>query len=115
MLVVFAANFFVVCHCVARTAAVKPVHSCCQQAKSSCGKDSPCKDGKECNGMQAMKFNLKEKKASPSVTLSPVYVLINTFQRRMTSPAATPAPISRQRSSYHPPPDFQSLYQCFLI
>jgi len=109
LLAVFAANFFVVCHCSARAAEHS---SCCSKQE----KKAPCKDGKECGGMHAVKFNLLEKQAAKNVSPEPVLVatIIHLPQRPLQTLRGTIF-FPDRRSYKHPPPDYQSLYQCFLI
>lgn len=115
LVTVFAANFFVVCHCSARAAE----HPSCCSKQSTCNpkeEKAPCKDGKECGGMHAIKFNLLEKQAAKNVSAEPVLIarIIHMPQGPLRILCGTT--FSPDRLPYkHPPPDYQSLYQCFLI
>ena len=113
MLTVFAANFMVVCHCSARAAAAASQHSCCRRAEKA-RSQQPCNDGNGCSGMHAVKFNLLEKQAAHQVTPEPLFPVILALQPPVLEAISIiPGP---QRPVYqHPPPDLQSLYQCFLI
>jgi len=109
LLAVFAANFFVVCHCSAR-AAVHP--SCCARKEDK----APCKDGNECGGMHAVKFNLLEKQAAKQVSAEPTLpAMIIHLPQLSLQVLRTTAFFPGRRPCKHPPPDYQSLYQCFLI
>lgn len=114
MLTVFAANFMVVCHCSARAAAATPPHSCCQRAEKA-PSQQPCDDGNGCSGMHAMKFNLLEKQTSSGVSLDQVDAIVYTYEWAVTPPATLQKTLPGGRTPRHPPPDLQSLYQCFLI
>ena len=64
--------------------------------------------------MHAMKFNLLEKQTAHQVTPEPLFPLTLA----LLPPATEPITIVTVLSSTpfrHPPPDLQSLYQCFLI
>src|ERR1700747_2850500 len=87
LLTVFAANFFIFCHCSARAAEHA---SCCSKnvretGRKACSEEekAPCKDGKECGGMHAVKFNLLEKQAAKKVSAEPVLaaVIVHMSQR----------------------------------
>jgi len=110
LLTVFAANFFVVCHCSAR-AAEHP--SCCSKKEQK----APCKDGNECGGMHAVKFNLLEKQAARKVSFAAqLPVVLDNFQWSVLTIEIRETYVSTDIYTYtHPPPDYQSLYQCFLI
>jgi hypothetical protein len=118
--VIFASNFFSVCHCacgaVASTSAIMRMngnytHCCCRQKKTI-----PCKDAKGCPGTRAVIFNLLEKKAAASVGLSPadamgtlgylVPVIVGRLVRVNTSSWCFPP---------HAPPNRLALYHCYLI
>lgn len=111
MLTVFAANFFIVCNCSARPVQPAGHSSCCAQKQEK----PPCKDGKECGGMHAVKFNLLEKQAAKEMIYwPPAYTIVHTLQWKV--------PIERVRMKYvgllsykQPHPDYQALFQCFLI
>jgi hypothetical protein len=110
LLTVFAANFFVVCHCSARAAE----HASCCSKKIV--EQPPCIDGNECGVMHAVKFNLLEKQAAKKVSFEPVLaaVIVQMPQRPLQTLRGEifyPDIYTRK----HPPPDYQSLYQCFLI
>jgi len=111
LLAVFAANFFVVCHCSARAAEHS---SCCSDSKKE--EKAPCKDGKECGGMHAVKFNLLEKQAAKKVSAEPILIaaIIHLPKQPLQTLRSTIFFPDRRPYKY-PPPDYQSLYQCFLI
>ena len=116
MLVVFAANFLIFCHCAAR--AEGRHHSCCE--KMECGAASargkaPKHSG--CQGMQAVRFNLVEKQVASSIAPGEIPVILLTF-----APVVVPvAPVKEGfrhggwRAYPYAPPDLQVLYQRFLI
>jgi len=108
MLTVFAVNFMVICHCSVRAA--KP--TCCEKKETR----HPCKDDNGCSGMHAVKFNLLEKKASDHIELDPVFVIVFTREDPVLKDDARFKPVSPDKKLYTgPPPDLQSLYQCFRI
>jgi len=111
MLVVFAANFLVFCHCAARAEAAVGHHSCCEKRRSGAPKHS------DCQGMQAVRFNLVEKQVASSVVMGelPVVVLDLAW---VTAPVERPVEGFRRAdwwASRYAPPDLQVLYQRFLI
>ena len=108
MLAIFAANFFVVCHCSARIVE----HSCCCSKKDD---KAPCKDGRECNGMHAVKFNLLEKQVAKQVDTPPASPFITLAFRWPVLTTRVTRGFPDMDPHKYPPPDYQSLYQCFLI
>jgi hypothetical protein len=102
MLVVFAANFTVFCHC-ASAAAARP-HCCCE-------KKAP---GHRCNGMQAIKFNLLEKQVADGIQLAPLPVNPLILPRLVFQPVSLPA-LPAAGCPKHPPPDILAFQQRFLI
>jgi hypothetical protein len=118
LLAVFAGNFFVVCRCSAAVASsvlmrMNPVHAhCCCRKKTL-----PCKDKKDCPGMQAVKFNLLEKKAAAKVRVGPVDAVLVT--RGYVIPGVEGRAVRSNAFSYylspHAPPDRLAFYRCYLI
>jgi hypothetical protein len=86
-------------------------HCCCRQ------KSLPCKDAKGCPGTQAVKFNLLEKKAAPTVRLNPAEAAVST--RYLVDPIVEDPQLRNNVSSHYlplyAPPDRLALYHCFLI
>ncbi len=139
LLIIFAANFSVVCHCSAHAMPMAPSrmsdccdkqlrhedqHSCCgdhQQAASK-GPDQrashhhPCDDKGGCPATHALKFNLLEKQVPVSFHPEPLFAALVTNHFIVPVSAALP---SRSRECQylhkHSPPDLQALYQRFLI
>jgi hypothetical protein len=89
----------------------KHAHCCCRQ------KTPPCKSAKGCPGMQAVKFNLLEKKAAATVRLNMVDAMV--VSPEFVVPAVEGGLAQRNASSCylppHAPPDRLALYQCYLI
>ncbi|HUB60556.1 MAG TPA: hypothetical protein VL978_07640 [Puia sp.] len=125
---IFTGNFLVVCHCSAaerRVSAAMQGCTCCPQKAVPCThkvvpcpqKAVPCMPGKPCPGMQAVKFNLLEKKTAAKICLGPVEAMV--FIPRYMVPAVEGRLARRNVSSWylppHAPPDRLALYQCFLI
>ncbi len=107
MLVAFAASFTVFCHCETVATA-----SCCQ--RSCCEKKK--KDDHGCQGMQAVKLNLREKQAVAvfHVEAAPMVLVERGVDGRVF--AVQKKFGSSEFWSYkYSPPDKQVLYQCFLI
>jgi hypothetical protein len=118
LLAVFAGNFFVVCRCSAAETSLASMrmnsvyaHCCCQKTTS------PCNDKRGCPGMQAVKFNLLEKKAAAKVRVNPVgmaLVIRGFVIPGVEGGLAKPNAFSRYISP-HAPPDRLTLYHCYLI
>jgi hypothetical protein len=92
---------------------MNPVHAhCCCQKKAS-----PCKDKKGCPGMQAVKFNLLEKKAAAKVRVGPLDAVHVT--RGYVVPGVEGGPAQSNAYccylSLHAPPDRLAFYHCYLI
>jgi hypothetical protein len=100
MLVVFAANLTVFCHCA--SAAQK--HSCCCCEKKT----------KPCNSGQSIHFNLVEKQIADQIQAAPLPVIELLIQHPLTEPATTSGPAA-PNTVKHPPPDILSLQQRLLI
>ncbi|MBN8853793.1 MAG: hypothetical protein BGO55_11260 [Sphingobacteriales bacterium 50-39] len=124
LLAVFAANFFVVCHCSVRAAG----HSACcaenvrktglpgNEARFGEEENRPCKDDNGCSGMHAVKFNLLEKQEAKKVSAEPVLAEVIVHMSQQPVQVLHGITFHPDVYSYkHPPPDYQSLYQCFLI
>jgi hypothetical protein len=107
MLVSFTASFTVFCHCETVAAA-----SCCQ--RSCCEKKK--KDDHGCQGMQAVKLNLREKQAVAifHVEAAPM-VLVERGVHEWVVGVRERKGYSEFWSYKHSPPNRQVLYQCFLI
>jgi hypothetical protein len=118
LLAVFAGNFFVVCRCSAAMASsalmrMNPVHAHCRCQK----KTLPCKDKKDCSGMQAVKFNLLEKKAAAKIRVGPVNAVQVTRGYFISGVEGRPVQ-SNAFSCYlspHAPPDRLAFYRRYLI
>jgi hypothetical protein len=122
MLVVFTTNFYTVCHCTPLTNSSATPHrlACCRNHHPSAAPGSPCNNKKGCCQTHSIKFNLLEKQPAPSITIHPVPAAALTHH--FIGPVVTlitytpiPAPAQQQRYRKKAPPDFQSLYQLFLI
>ena len=120
MLVVFAANFTVFCHCAARAEILKGHHSCCE--KMACA-DSPRRGLPEgskhsdCQGMQSVRFNLVEKQVSSPVAIGEPLVTVLTIDY-VEAPVATVEKGFRRNDWWvyrYGPPDLQVLYSNFRI
>ena len=111
MLVVFAANFLVFCHCAARAAAAGGRHCCCEKKESHGAKHS------DCQGMQAVRFNLVEKQVASSVGVVEPPMMVVTFD--YVVPQVVAVEKGYRRSDWwvykYGPPDLQVLYSRFLI
>jgi hypothetical protein len=118
LLITFVSNFFVVCHCQALEApAVAHRHSCCCGAKAGTAQH-PSHDENNCPATHAVKFNLLEKQvASTFFAGTPmVAVVARHFIVAVSSGfSIDEAPFRKIYFYKHSPPDFQSLYQRFLI
>jgi hypothetical protein len=112
LLTVFAANFFVVCHCSARAARPAEHPSCCSKKVEE---RPPCKDGNECGGMHAMKFNLLEKQTAKEITTGAQAAMVVSILEWPVRAVHVTRTFTDTYTYQHPPPDYQSLYQCFLI
>src|SRR5579871_4025542 len=82
MLVAFAANLTVFCHCA--TAQAKKHSCCCHDEKQS----------KPCNSAQAVKFNLVEKQLADHIEAAPLPIVQLFVQHPILQPAESPAPIT---------------------
>lgn len=106
LLVAFAANFTVFCHCAT---APKIYVRCC---KSRCC-EAPAK-ARPCHSAQAVKFNLVEKQVANVLQVAPLPVVVLRVRFAVIEPAklhrpATDVPVK------HPPPDILTLQQRLLI
>jgi hypothetical protein len=122
MLVAFAVNFCVVCHCAASAAPVGKGSHCCgccgsHEMKGEKTKGSGGSHG--CQGMQAVKFNLLEKQVSSSISSGEQPVMLISFSYSILVPGQLVVDGNRAVSDQwvykHAPPDLQVLYQRFLI
>jgi hypothetical protein len=118
MLVVFAANFYTVCHCAPVVSPHR--HSCCgdrSQEKTANPKNTvPCKDG--CTHAHSIKFNLLEKQTSAPVGVYPPFTAVLpafVMPAGDLSAVLLPSSIQKERFRRHIPPDRLAFYQCFLI
>jgi hypothetical protein len=118
LLITFISNFFVVCHCQAHEAAtVTHRHSCCCGSTAATA-HHPSHDDNDCPATHAVKFNLQEKQvASNFFAAAPmVAVIAEHFIIAVNgSFVMDEAPFRKIYFYKHSPPDFQSLYQRFLI
>jgi hypothetical protein len=138
LLIIFTANFCVVCHCSASAAPVASSHrdsccesqshqagdhSCCQQHRHGAAKGPDqkashrsCDDKGGCPATHALKFNLLEKQVAASVHPGPLFAALVTHL--FFVPASTSLSTISRECPYlhkHSPPDLQALYQRFLI
>lgn len=114
LLIIFTANFSVVCHCSAHAATMASQHSCCGHQQPP---HRPCDDKGGCPATQALKFNLLEKQVPASVHPGPLFAAIVT-NHLILIPVSILLPTRSGDGQYlhkHPPPDLQALYQRFLI
>lgn len=118
LLITFVSNFFVVCHCQANEApAVAHRHSCCC-GKAATAQHPSSHDDNDCPATHAVKFNLLEKQvASTFFAGAPmVAVVAEHFIVAVNGGFVKDgAPFRKIYFYKHSPPDFQSLYQRFLI
>ena len=116
LLIIFTANFSVVCHCSAGAAPIASSrrNSCCESHQKASHR--PCDDKGGCPATHALKFNLSEKQIPASVHPEPLFVALIT--EHFSTPAAIALPTTSRECVYlhkHSPPDLQALYQRFLI
>jgi hypothetical protein len=100
LLVAFAANFTVFCHC----ATAQKRHCCCEKQTKT----------KPCNSAQAVQFKLAEKQVADVVQVAPLPVIVLQVRFAVTEPAK----LHRQAMvvpDRYPPPDILTLQQRFLI
>jgi len=100
MLVAFAVNFTVFCHC-----ATAQKHSCCCQKQTKT---------KPCNSARAVKFNLAEKQLADYIQPAPLPVIEIIVAYPVTTATRLPEPAACPNVK-HPPPDILTLQQRFLI
>lgn len=114
MLVIFSVSFTVFCHCGAMAAVAAPAH--CQHCHKKASKQQ---GGSDCQGMQAVKFNLLEKQTAAPIhaASAPLTALIARAEYPLSIPLSPTEKrqLPQQWSDKHSPPDRLSLYQCFLI
>ena len=129
LLITFVSNFFVVCHCSAHeeflmahgtheAPAVAHPHSCCCGSKATTAQHPSSHEDNDCPAAHAVKFNLLEKQvASTFFAAAPmVAVVAEHFIVAVDDGfAMEEAPFRKIYFYKHSPPDFQSLYQRFLI
>lgn len=120
MLVVFAANFYTICHCAPLVSHTTPMqHDCCAHKHPSPGNDVPRnKDG--CTHNHSIKFNLLEKQTARPIALHPVFTALHSSDAvipAITLTAGFPDRVSfgNQRLRRYVPPDRLALYQLFQI
>jgi hypothetical protein len=116
LLIIFTANFSVVCHCSASAAPIASCHrnSCCESHQKASHR--PCDDKGGCPATHALKFNLSEKQIPASVHPGPLFA--DLVIRPFFVPASIALPTTSRECQYlhkHSPPDLQALYQRFLI
>ncbi|HEX9511867.1 MAG TPA: hypothetical protein VF939_15355 [Puia sp.] len=135
MLTVFTANFYSICHC-RDMAITRPAlshrsqgherKSCCQEdprADNACADadhHTPCNEKDGCCGTHAVKFSLLEKQTAEPITLHPVFAVAFTHHFVIAPPIIPSSrhiegKIDNEWLHRHSPPDFQALYQRFLI
>src|SRR5579871_737795 len=129
LLVAFTANFFVVCHCQA-TMPHKTLPPCCakhmhmEESGSAVPQATtphhPYDEKGGCQHTQAVKFQLLEKQIPDPVSQPPL--LITFIQTRWVPSLFYTIQAITQRKDLrdlgqekYAPPDFQALYQSFLI
>jgi hypothetical protein len=128
LLITFVSNFFVVCHCQAHeefvmthgtheAPGVAHRHSCCCGSKAATAQH-PSHDDNDCPATHAVKFNLLEKQvpstffaAAPMVAAAAGHFVVAVNRGVVVDEA----PFWKIYFYKHSPPDFQSLYQRFLI
>ena len=119
MLVVFAANFLVFCHCAARAEACGRAHSCCEKKACAASRPMSPESSKhsDCQGMQAVRFNLVEKQVSASIGTGELPVVVLSLFPIMVAVSRTDDGFRRMDwwIYKYSPPDLQVLYQRFLI
>ena len=134
LLIIFTANFSVVCHCSTSAATLAfpqqnsccesqsrhdGRHSCCQQHGHAVAKSTShrsCDDKGGCPATHALKFNLSEKQVPASVHPGPLFAAL--IPEHFIAPASIALPTTSRECQYlhkHSPPDLQALYQRFLI
>jgi len=100
LLVAFAANFTVFCHC----ATAQKKHCCCEKQTKT----------KPCNSAQAVKFNLAEKQVADPILAAPLPVIV--LEVCVALAERTPLPTLTAVPSFkHPPPDILALHQRLVI
>ncbi len=121
MLVAFAVNFCVICHCAASAAPVKGghCHGCCGSGEMKGTKKEGGKESHGCQGMQAVKFNLLEKQVSSAISSGEQPVMLISFNYSILVPCRLVvdgnSAVPDQWAYKHSPPDLHALYQRFLI
>ena len=121
LLIIFAANFSVVCHCSAHAMpmAASRMSDCCdKQSRHEDQRAShhPCDDKGGCPATHALKFNLLEKQVPVSFHPEPLFATLVT--NHFIVPVSAALPTRSRECQYlhkHSPPDLQALYQRFLI
>lgn len=128
LLTVFAANLIAVCHCRHTLSqgdqAAKQKAVCCSgvpKTDETCAAGhKPCDEKDGCCGTHVLQFGLLEKQTADAITLRPLYAvaLAHSFIFSLETLAASghaELRIGEEWLHKHPPPDFQSLYQRYLI
>lgn len=100
LLVAFAANFSVFCHC-----ATTQKHACCCEKQQKKG---------PCHSAQAVKFNLVEKQLADAIQAAPIPVIELIIQHPLSEREKAPVPETPDNAK-HPPPDILTLQQRLLI
>lgn len=116
LLTVFAANLYAVCHCHHR-AMSKPVAISCCAAKHTQSDDPDCPNKNGCQNDRSIKFSLLDKQTVEKISLNPVYIPAVVITAPQTQLTTRPTPVAGwpEWKYKHAPPDWQSLYQRFLI
>lgn len=122
MLVAFTVNYCVICHCAASAAPrgdrMGHCSACCEKQEGKVDRKGQAGHN-DCQGMQAVKFNLLEKQVSSSITSGEQPVMLVSYG--YTILAADRLALDKDRAIpdqwvyKHSPPDLQVLYQRFLI
>jgi hypothetical protein len=130
LLLTFSASFTIFCHCACAAAAAaahraasadseSPRHSCCDKMPESPKQAKHQHSHRDCQGMQAVRFNLLEKQTADPIHSAPAPFtgLIQWGEQPTitTLPQTEKRKLPQQWSYKHSPPNRLSLYQCFLI
>ena len=128
LLVVFTTSFTVFCHCTGAAAdpAMKTSRtsqnchrSCCDKMPGSPKQIKHRQEHNDCQGMQAVRFNLLEKQTADPIHPAPTPLIAlvrwNEYPVTIALPQTEKRKLPQQWSYKHSPPNRLSLYQCFLI
>jgi hypothetical protein len=116
MLLTFSISFTVFCHCAATAAVAVAAPAHCPHCHKKASKQPGDRD---CQGMQAVKFNLLEKQTADPIHAAPApltaLIARTEYPLSITFASTERRQLPEQWSYKHSPPDRLSLYQCFLI